>query len=75
MQFIISKFEKNPLAWIALICFFYAEYSLYQRGKEVELVCGLVSNYVSLDVIGGTPKNDSEKAIRVCYDRLTGSDF
>jgi hypothetical protein len=33
---------KNPLAWLLFAAFLIAEYGNYQRGKELQRVCGLL---------------------------------
>lgn len=69
MTWFKRSFEQSPLAWLALACFLYAEYNLYQRGTELTNVCLALSAFVSLDGTSSTPKNSFEQAVRTCYDR------
>lgn len=66
----IAIFEKNPLAWLGLAAFLFAEYNLYQRGSELTQVCLLVSNYVDFDTVPSRPETESDKAAKICRDRF-----
>ena len=61
-----ASLERNPVAWLALALFLFAEYNLYQRGHQLTVVCEYVA---SLGMLAVDPVK-SERALRICSDRL-----
>ena len=64
-----NKFWANPLAWIGLVLFLFAEYHLYQRGGQLTLVCRHFYSSPLVPIIKANPKTDRERAEQICIDR------
>jgi len=67
---LMSRIEANPMLWILLALFISAEYNLYKRGSELTLVCEQLYEMPVDLVFVPKPRNDRQRAERICIDRL-----
>jgi hypothetical protein len=61
--------SANPASLLALGLFLFAEYHLYQRGKELTLVCREFYEAPLVPIIRLKPRTDHERAEMICLDR------
>ena len=67
---LMARIEANPMLWILLALFVFAEYNLYKRGSELTLVCQQLYRIPDDLVFLSKPRNDRQRAERICIDRL-----
>lgn len=64
----------NPLAWLGLAAFLFAEYQLYQRGGELTEACEYVTVLAEALLEKGERLPDG-RAARICARRLAEPDI
>ena len=61
-------FTANPLAWLGLAAFLFAEYSLYRTGEKLTSACEYI--LPETYIVKAKPQTLEEEIIAMCDNRL-----
>ena len=63
--------SANPVTWLLLGLFLFAEYSNYQKGVKLDQVCDVFPMPAAIHV---HPRTDQERAEAICDERRNPTD-
>ena len=63
---------RNPVAWILFALFVFAEYWNFQKGEDIDKLCGLTAPH---NATVGDPLTDRDRLDAICVAHEDDTDF